>query len=507
MSASSRSPRPDGQTPHVLFVHAHPDDETITTGGTMAALVSAGARVTLLTCTRGEGGEVIGEALAHLEGDREALAAHREGELARAMEILGVTDHRFLGDGTAGGATGGLHARRFEDSGMEWGPDGHARAASDMPAAALCAVDAEVPAGYVRQVLEELHPDLVITYAEGGGYGHPDHVRVHEATTLAALQYRAAHGSFRPGLLYVDTPVEVARAAFDPGQPGFDLTGFDPVDKLPTVAATAPLAVAQDVDAQLGAKSLAMAAHATQITVSGHFFALSNGVGQRILDTEYFTDAGYPGPDAASYAPAGSVLAAIPPAVDAPGAGTGASEAPVVGSALAATDTGGGAIGREGASGAGRPVVTDAPGETGTAPRDGARQETARTRLGISGGIHVGLVVLLVGVLGSLQHMNASVWMRGDTGSVVPWGLGLAVAMTAAALWHLATMYRSARAVVIAGALVSGIAFLLGQPWLLPGADYLVTGTWRSMVWMFSPVVLGFVFTLVLPSLRPGARE
>ncbi|MGO1878671.1 MAG: PIG-L family deacetylase, partial [Brevibacterium yomogidense] len=81
----------------VLFVHAHPDDESIATGGTLAHLVRAGARVVVLTATRGEGGEVIGEQLAHLAGDRQGLAAHREGELAAAMRAVGVTDHRFLG--------------------------------------------------------------------------------------------------------------------------------------------------------------------------------------------------------------------------------------------------------------------------------------------------------------------------------------------------------------------------------------------------------------------------
>ena len=72
----------------VLFVHAHPDDESILTGGTMAQLAAAGAAVTLLTATRGEGGEVIGEEHAALFGDRPGLAAHRETELAAAVAAL-----------------------------------------------------------------------------------------------------------------------------------------------------------------------------------------------------------------------------------------------------------------------------------------------------------------------------------------------------------------------------------------------------------------------------------
>ena len=76
----------------VLFVHAHPDDESILTGGTIARLREARVPVTVLTATRGEGGEVIGPLSSTLEGRREALAAHREGELADAMRVLGVDD-------------------------------------------------------------------------------------------------------------------------------------------------------------------------------------------------------------------------------------------------------------------------------------------------------------------------------------------------------------------------------------------------------------------------------
>jgi N-acetyl-1-D-myo-inositol-2-amino-2-deoxy-alpha-D-glucopyranoside deacetylase len=85
----------------VLFVHAHPDDESITTGGTIATLLDAGAHVTVLTCTRGELGEVIPADLQHLLESPEALGAYREKELAAAMAALGVTDHRYLGDDDA----------------------------------------------------------------------------------------------------------------------------------------------------------------------------------------------------------------------------------------------------------------------------------------------------------------------------------------------------------------------------------------------------------------------
>src|SRR3954467_7667349 len=103
----------------ILFVHAHPDDESINNGVTMAKYVAAGASVTLVTCTLGEMGEVLVPELEHLAADRDdLLGQHRIGELADAMAELGVTDHRLLGG-----------AGHFRDSGMKWDDDGTATAA------------------------------------------------------------------------------------------------------------------------------------------------------------------------------------------------------------------------------------------------------------------------------------------------------------------------------------------------------------------------------------------
>ena len=84
----------------LLLVHAHPDDETVGTGATMAAYAAAGDAVTLVTCTRGEWGEVVDSELLDLKAvdeNDDRLGEHREGELAAAMEALRVTDHRWLG--------------------------------------------------------------------------------------------------------------------------------------------------------------------------------------------------------------------------------------------------------------------------------------------------------------------------------------------------------------------------------------------------------------------------
>src|SRR3984957_1317473 len=106
----------------VLFVHAHPDDETLETGGTIAALVDRGAKVTVLTCTRGERGEIIPDDLRPALESKAAMAKLREAELAAAMKILGVTDHRYLGDRNA--RWSGAADRVYVDSGMSWGKPG-----------------------------------------------------------------------------------------------------------------------------------------------------------------------------------------------------------------------------------------------------------------------------------------------------------------------------------------------------------------------------------------------
>lgn len=452
----------------VLVVHAHPDDESITTGGTIASLVERGASVTVVTATRGEGGEVIGEDLAHLEGDRSGLAAHREVELARAMQVLGVNDHRYLGEARSAGAYGARDPRRFEDSGMVWGADGHAQAPTDMPEAALCAAETEVAAGYLVAILAELDPHLVVTYASGGGYGHPDHRRVHDLT-VAALDDFATSAGYRPVLLCIDNPPEVVESSFDPGQPGFDITGFLPADKIPTIRADGPMAVAQDVSAQIGKKSMAMAAHATQVMVAGQYYALSNSIGTRIGETEYFGLPMGPTPEK----PYADVLEAIDPRT------WFAAEAshehdPAAGVA--------------------------APGETSETGKD------TSPRGGVWALVHAVLIGLLVGVLGSLQHLNAHAFDLGGQSVVLPWGLALALGLSGVSLWHIAATYRSTALVVVTAAITSLVSFVLGQPTILPGHDLLVSANLRSVVWLFGPMVLAAILAFGLPSLkRPRA--
>ncbi|GAB2463567.1 N-acetyl-1-D-myo-inositol-2-amino-2-deoxy-alpha-D-glucopyranoside deacetylase [Conyzicola lurida] len=230
----------------VLFVHAHPDDESITTGGTIATLVDAGAVVTVLTCTRGEQGEVIPGELQYLLESPDALGVYRETELATAMHALGVADHRFLGEAKARWVD--LPPRRYADSGMRWGASGaEARDILDprsLSAAALADVAADIAA-----VIADTGATAVVSYDGNGGYGHPDHIRAREAAQRAA---------------------EVM---------GVDFFEIVPDDAGPIVVDVAPVA---------SRKRAALAAHATQLTIDGDEFALSNGVSQPIGSTESF---------------------------------------------------------------------------------------------------------------------------------------------------------------------------------------------------------------------------
>jgi len=151
------------QAERVLFVHAHPDDESISTGGTIALLVDAGSAVTVLTATRGELGVDRGDRVANL---------------AEAVRILGVTDHRFLGGVDA--RWPGKAPREYSDSGSE-------SSASSLIAAPFGEVATDVAA-----VIEDVKPTIVVSYDEAGGSGlshgtgHPDHIRVHQAARRAA---------------------------------------------------------------------------------------------------------------------------------------------------------------------------------------------------------------------------------------------------------------------------------------------------------------------------------
>jgi N-acetyl-1-D-myo-inositol-2-amino-2-deoxy-alpha-D-glucopyranoside deacetylase len=277
-----------GRAEHVVFVHAHPDDETIETGGTIAKLIADGIDVTVLTATRGERGEVIPDELAHLRDDHEALARFREQELAEAMRALGVRDHRYLG--SAGARAPGLEERRYTDSGMRWGSDGHPAPVEPLAPGALAAADRREVARDVLAVLRDTDATAVVTYNDFGGYGHPDHIAIQRATVLAARD--AAVPAFA-----VETPMSVADSGYRAVR---DAGFFEPPRHHDAVAlddSLVPLRI--DVSAQLPQKVAALRAHRTQVTVIDHQFGLSNGVGRVIADVECYRPLRVPEPPSA----------------------------------------------------------------------------------------------------------------------------------------------------------------------------------------------------------------
>jgi N-acetyl-1-D-myo-inositol-2-amino-2-deoxy-alpha-D-glucopyranoside deacetylase len=273
----------------MLLVHAHPDDESIGQGATMAKYVAEGRGVTLVTCTAGEMGEILVPELEHLGADRDdALGEHRRGELADAMAALGVTDHRYLGGfGT------------YRDSGMKWHEDGHAVAADDVHENAFWHADLTEAATHLVQVIREVRPQVLVTYDEFGGYGHPDHVQAHRVATYGAAL--AAVPSYRPDLgeawdvakVYWGAMSETRmRAGLRTLRDSGDTTtfeGMDPDGPLPPfVTSDENLAAAVDAQDFHEQKMKALAAHKTQITTDGPFFALSNNVGSTAWGIEYF---------------------------------------------------------------------------------------------------------------------------------------------------------------------------------------------------------------------------
>lgn len=255
----------------LLAVHAHPDDESLTMGGTLAAAVRDGIGVTLVTCTLGEQGEVIGEPLAGLVAEEaDQLGGYRLVELERACRALGVVDHRSLG-----------RAGRFRDSGMAGTPSAEHRRAfvradgsGDLRPAAVADL---------LTVLADVRPQILLTYDQDGGYGHPDHIAAYSVALEAAALAEV------PRVLAVVKP----RTAFDaavaalPDVPGYRHPG--PGD-LGFLVDDDVVDVAVPIDeSAAAARRAALVAHGTQVEVLGDdVFALSNRILQPLLPLEYY---------------------------------------------------------------------------------------------------------------------------------------------------------------------------------------------------------------------------
>jgi len=270
----------------LLLVHAHPDDETINNGATMAKYVADGVHVTLVTCTRGEEGEVLVPELAHLAASAEdGLGAHREGELAAAMAELGVTDFRFLGG-----------PGRFRDTGMAYAPTGAAMTPATVGPGTFWLADLREAADLLVEIIREVRPQVLVTYDENGGYGHPDHVQAHRVATYATAL--AAAPSYRLDLglpwsvekvYWAATPRSVMAAAIEAARAaGIDFFGLQSAEDLPFAVDDELVTTRVDGRAHLEAKLSALRAHATQITPDGPFFAMSKAVGSEAFGDEYY---------------------------------------------------------------------------------------------------------------------------------------------------------------------------------------------------------------------------
>ncbi|MFF4358401.1 N-acetyl-1-D-myo-inositol-2-amino-2-deoxy-alpha-D-glucopyranoside deacetylase [Streptomyces sp. NPDC001604] len=257
----------------LLLVHAHPDDESINNGATMAAYAAGGALVTLVTCTLGELGEVIPPELRHLTGT--ALGEYRLQELTAAMRELGVEDFRQLGG-----------PGRYRDSGMMGLAD------NDDPAC-FWQADVDEAAAHLVEVILEVRPQVLVTYDDNGGYGHPDHIQAHRVA-MRAVELAARAGWEIPKVYWNRVPQSVAEGAFArladdlPGLPYAPFSKAAVIDDVPGVVPDDRITAEIDGTAHAAAKAAAMRAHATQIEVAEPYFALSNEQAQPLFTTEYY---------------------------------------------------------------------------------------------------------------------------------------------------------------------------------------------------------------------------
>ena len=267
----------------LLLVHAHPDDETINNGATMAGYRSEGAAVTLVTCTRGEEGEVLVPSLAHHAAAKEdSLGKYREGELAAAMTELGVTDFQFLG----------APEREYRDSGMMGTPP------NERPDC-FWRADLDEASTRLVEIIRERKPQVLISYDDHGGYGHPDHIKAHQiamrAAELAAdptfgtgapweiskiywsaIPRSALHGSLRSSNVFIQILIK--------------FFNYVPAQwlALPFVKADGVVTTKYDGEKFLPQKLAALRAHKTQLILHGNLFKFSKRLSTRITGSEYY---------------------------------------------------------------------------------------------------------------------------------------------------------------------------------------------------------------------------
>jgi LmbE family N-acetylglucosaminyl deacetylase len=244
-----------------VFFHAHPDDEAISTGGTMAKMAAEGHRVVLVTATRGELGEIPDGLLA----PGETLTERRAVELAAACEVLGVARHEYLG---------------YRDSGMA------GESTNDDPDC-FWQADLDEASARLAAILDEEQADVFSTYDENGGYGHPDHIQVHRVGLRAAQ--RAGTPRVFMATMNRDYMVSLMGRADEfgmdlpePQRSAIDTMGV-PEQRITT---------AVDVGDFLDRKRRAMEVHGSQITDTSFFLVMPPVAFAAVWGTEWYIRVG-----------------------------------------------------------------------------------------------------------------------------------------------------------------------------------------------------------------------
>jgi LmbE family N-acetylglucosaminyl deacetylase len=241
----------------LVAFHAHPDDECILMGGTLARAAAEGHRVVLVFATRGDVGEVDDGVL---EAD-EALAERREAEARRAADVLGVSRVEFLG---------------YRDSGM-------VDTATIHDTTSFFSADVDEAAARLAAILDDERPAAFTTYDEHGGYGHPDHVKVHEVGIRAAALSP-------PGRVYAATYdrdhfIALSETSFDEIPEGVEVPDPEAMELgVPGERITTTVDVGDYADR----KRAAMATHASQIGPDSFFLALSDDLFRAVFGTEWY---------------------------------------------------------------------------------------------------------------------------------------------------------------------------------------------------------------------------
>lgn len=274
----------------ILLVHAHPDDETISTGGVMARYSRLGHRVVCVTCTGGEHGEIVVPELDTPE-NHARLRQLRDEELRLALGRLGPIESRRLG---------------YVDSGMMGTPQ------NDDPGSFWTA-DLDEAAGRLVRIVREVRPQVVVSYNDFGGYGHPDHIRAAQVAVLAFE--RAADPGWYPDQLgdglgpwqsckRYQTVMDFSRRAEMAEllkERGIQTWLTPPDDESPEqraereaqiarmVAATGPRTTSVDITDQVERKMAALREHVTQLASDHWFLAMTADEWRRYLPTEDFT--------------------------------------------------------------------------------------------------------------------------------------------------------------------------------------------------------------------------